>query len=59
MKKDKTPQQPHDMYEGHSKGVYTVNADGKYELSQTTGWEPETTVLTQALEEIDRLTQQA
>lgn len=59
MKKDKTPQQPHEMYEGESKGVYTVNAEGKYELSRTTGWEPETIALTQALEEIDRLTQQA
>ncbi|MDH5368990.1 MAG: hypothetical protein OEW99_03140 [Gammaproteobacteria bacterium] len=59
MKKDKTPQQPHEMYEGESKGVYTVNAEGKYELSRTTGWEPETIALSQALEEIDRLTQQA
>lgn len=59
MKKDKTPQQPHEMYEGGSKGVYTVNDEGQYELSQTTGWEPETIVLTQALDEIDRLSQQA
>lgn len=59
MKKDNTPQQPHEMYEGESKGVYTVNEDGEYELSRTTGWEPETIALSQALEEIDRLTQQA
>lgn len=59
MKKEKTPQQPHEMYEGGSKLVYTVNAEGKYELSSTTGWEPETIVLSQALEEIDRLSQQA
>ena len=59
MKKEKTPQQPHEMYEGGSKVVYTVNAEGKYELSSTTGWEPETIVLSQALEEIDRLSQQA
>ena len=59
MKKDKTPQQPHEMYEGESKGVYTVNAEGQYELSRTTGWDPETIVLTQALEEIDRLSQHA
>jgi len=59
MKKEQTPQQPHEMYEGGSKVVYTVNADGKYELSSTTGWEPETIVLSQALEEIDRLSQQA
>jgi len=59
MKKDKTPQQPHEIYEGESKGVYTVNAEGKYELSRTTGWDPETIALTQALDEIDRLTQHA
>ena len=59
MKKDTTPQQPHEMYEGESKGVYTVNSEGKYELSRTTGWDPETIALTQALDEIDRLTQQA
>jgi len=59
MKKEHTPQQPHEMYEGGSKVVYTINADGKYELSSTTGWEPETIVLSQALEEIDRLSQQA
>lgn len=59
MKKDNTPQQPHEMYEGESKGVYTINEDGQYELSRTTGWEPETIALSQALEEIDRLTQHA
>lgn len=59
MKKDKIPNQPHEMYEGETKGVYTVNAEGKYELSRTSGWEPETIALTQALEEIDRQTQHA
>ena len=59
MKKDKIPNQPHEMYEGETKGLYTVNAEGKYELSRTSGWEPETIALTQALEEIDRQTQQA
>ena len=59
MKKENMPNQPHEIYEGETKGVYTVNADGKYELSRTAGWEPETIALTQALEEIDRLSQQA
>ncbi len=59
MKKDKIPNQPHEMYEGETKGLYTVNAEGKYELSRTAGWEPETIALIQALEEIDRLTQQS
>ena len=59
MKKDNIPNQPHEMYEGETKGLYTVNDDGKYELSRTIGWEPETIALTQALEEIDRLSQDA
>ena len=59
MKKEDIPNQPHEMYEGETKGVYSVNAEGKYELSRTSGWEPETIALTQALEEIDRLSQQA
>lgn len=59
MKKDNIPNQPHEMYEGETKGLYTINDDGKYELSRTIGWEPETIALTQALEEIDRLSQDA
>jgi len=58
MKKRDTPQQPHKMYDGESKGVYAVNEQGEYELTRTTGWEPETIVLNQALAEIDRLTSQ-
>lgn len=59
MKKENIPNQPHEMYEGETKGVYSVNAEGKYELSRTSGWEPETIALSRALEEIDRLSQQA
>lgn len=59
MKKEDTPDQPHEMYNGETKALYTVNSEGHYELSRTTGWEPETIVLTQALEEINRLAQQA
>ena len=59
MKKDDTPQQPHDMLNGETKGIYAVNEQGEYELTRTAGWDPETTALTQALEEIDRLTDDA
>jgi hypothetical protein len=59
MKKDDIPQQPHSIYEGETKAVYAVNADGKLEMAQTSGWEAESTVLQQALEEIDRLTDEA
>ena len=59
MKKDDTPQQAHEMLNGETKGIYAVNENGEYELTRTAGWEPETTALTQALEEIDRLTEDA
>jgi len=59
MKKDDVPQQTDIIYEGETKAVYAVNADGKLEMAQTSGWEAESTALLQALEEIDRLTQEA
>ena len=59
MKTDDVPQQPHKIYEGETKAVYAVNADGKLEIAQTSGWEAESSVLQQALEEIDRLTEDA
>ncbi len=55
MKTDDVPQQPHEIYEGETKAIYAVNAEGKLEIAQTSGWEAESTVLEQALEEIDRL----
>jgi len=56
MKIDDIPQQGNELFSGETKGVYAVNDDGKLELAQTAGWEAESTVLQQALEEIDRLT---
>lgn len=59
MKKDDTPQQPQPMFNGETKGVYAVDDNGEYVLARTSGWDPETTALTQALEEIDRLANDA
>lgn len=59
MKKDDIPQQSDIIYEGETKAVYAVNSDGKLEMAQTSGWEAESTVLQQALDEIDRLTHEA
>lgn len=59
MKTDDVPQQAHKIYEGETKAVYAVNSAGKLEIAQTSGWEAESTVLQQALEEIDRLTEEA
>ena len=54
MKKADTPQQPDEMYSGETKGVYAVDEEGRYVLTRTAGWEPETVALSQALREFDR-----
>lgn len=59
MKEDKTPQQPQPMFNGETKGVYAINEKGEYVLTRTAGWDPETIALTQALEEMNRLTYDA
>lgn len=55
MKKSDIPQQPHEMYQGETKAVYAVNEDGRLEMSQTSGWDVESTVLEEAVNEINRL----
>lgn len=59
MKKEDTPTTPNNLFNGETKGVYTIDENGEYVMTQTTGWDPEITALTQALEEIDRLTDEA
>ena len=59
MKKSDIPQQPHEMYEGETKAVYAVNEDGKLEISQTSGWDVESTVLESAVNEMNRLAVEA
>lgn len=59
MKKEDIPQQVNDLYEGETKVVYAVNENGKLEMEQTAGWEAESIVLTQAIEEINRLAEEA
>ena len=59
MKKQDIPQQAHQMFDGETKGIYAINEQGQYELTQTSGWQPETEVLAQALAEIERLSSDA
>jgi len=59
MKKKDIPQQPHQIYEGETKAIYAVNEDGKLEIGQSSGWEVESIVLEQAIEEINRLSTEA
>lgn len=59
MKKDDIPQQDSGLLGGETKGIYAVNEHGKLEMAQTAGWEVESIVLQQALDEIDRVAQDA
>ena len=59
MKKEDTPQQAHEIYEGEKKAVYVVNEEGKMEMAQTAGWEAEIIVLQQAIDDINRLADDA
>lgn len=59
MKKKDIPQQAHSLYEGETKAVYAINENGKLEIAQTSGWEVETDVLQQALDEIQRQSREA
>jgi len=59
MKKKDIPQQSHRLYEGETKAVYAINENGKLEMAQTSGWEVETDVLQQAIDEIKRLADEA
>ena len=59
MKKTDVPQQPHEMYEGETKAVYAINDNGKLEMSQSSGWDVESTVLEEAVNEINRLAEAA
>ena len=59
MKKEEVPQQADEIDEGVKKAVYAVNKDGALELEQTAGWQPEIEVLKQAVNEINRLADDA
>lgn len=59
MKKNEVPQQADKIYEGVKKVVYAVNENGELELEQSAGWEPEIEVLKEAVEEINRLAEDA
>ncbi len=59
MRSEDIPQEDSGLLGGETKGIYAVNENGKLEMGQTTGWEVESIVLQQALDEIDRITQDA
>lgn len=59
MKLDEVPQDQARAFAGQRKAMYAVDASGKYQMTQTSGWDAEIVVLDQALAEFERQSQQA
>jgi hypothetical protein len=55
VKKDEVPQDRSAAYAGQKKAVYATDADGRYSLARSTGWEAEEVVLEQALNHFQEL----
>lgn len=59
MRIEDVPQQPDAIYEGETKVIYAVNAEGKLTTASTSGWDAEIAALKDAIDEIDHLAQEA
>lgn len=59
MNESQVPQDNIAIYEGHKKVVYAQNASGEYCLTQSSGWSVEEEATMQAVEELQRLAQEA
>ena len=55
MKTDEVPQDPARTYGGSRKLLYAVREDGEYAGVQSAGWDVETYATVSAVEELDRL----
>lgn len=59
MKQDEVPQFETKAMNGEGKALYALDANGQYTVVRSAGWEAEDIVLTQALEECERLASDA
>lgn len=59
MKKGDVPQDQVKSFGGQRKAVYAVDDEGRYTVTQSTGWEAEEVVLDQAIEYFEQLADQA
>lgn len=59
MKKEEAPQDNIAMYEGGRKALYTVVDEGKFEITQSSGWSVEEMATLQAVDEFVRLEHEA
>lgn len=55
MKKDDAPQDNIAMYHGGRKALYAVADEGKFEITQSSGWNVEEVATLQAIDEFQRL----
>ena len=59
MKKDDVPQDQNKSLGGQRKAVYAIDAEGRYMVTRSTGWEAEEVVLDQAIAHFERLAEEA
>lgn len=59
MKKDDAPQDNIAMYQGGRKALYAVADEGKFEITQSSGWNVEEVATLQAIDEFQRLESEA
>ena len=59
MKENEVPQEKNQTLNGNRKAVYAIGEDGKYIIVPSDGWNAEEIVTSQAVEEFERLAQDA
>jgi len=59
MKQEEVPQEKNRTLAGNKKAVYAVDENGEYGAIASDGWKAEEIVTTQAVEEFERLAQEA
>ena len=59
MREKEVPQEKNRTLDGNKKAVYAVGVDGKYKTVASDGWSAEEIVTSQAVEEFERLAQEA
>jgi hypothetical protein len=59
MKKCDAPQDSIAMYQGGNKALYVLGDEGKFEVAQSSGWSVEEAATLQAVEEFERLENEA
>ena len=59
MRDNEVPQEGNSTLDGHRKAVYARGDDGKLHLVASAGWEVEEIVTRQAVEDLERLTEEA